>query len=232
MESTYLKDNLVALQQRIQSACETAKRPGADVTLIAASKTRDAATISAAYALGLRHYGENYVDEAITKRAGLSDTLLEATTWHFIGRIQSNKTRQIAEHFDWVHTLDREKIAQRLSNQTSHPLNVLIQVNITADTNKGGVTSEQAAELVACTLAMPNLKLRGLMTILDPAAPPRASYDSMAQLAERIGSTLSPQQQAEWGALSMGMSGDLDDAIAAGATHIRIGTDLFGPRGT
>lgn len=223
-----ISDKLLAVKGQVRQAAEAAGRRPQDITLIGASKTQSAATIVEAYAAGLRHVGENYLDEAIAKQ---SQFTADDLVWHFIGRVQSNKTRLIANHFDWVHTVDREKIANRLSrHRTGQALNILIQVNIDADQAKAGVLPEQAQALVHHASTLPNLRLRGLMTILSQTSKPESSYQSVAQLAARLKATLPTAQRDAWDTLSMGMSGDLEAAIAAGATHVRIGTALFGPR--
>ncbi len=227
-----LESNLAAINQRIEAACASSGRSPRDVLLIGVSKTKPAGDVRLAYELGLRHFGENYLAEAIEKINSTRD--LQQAVWHFIGRIQSNKTRQIAEHFDWVHTVDRPKIAQRLNDQCppGKRLNVLLQVNIDADPNKGGISPEQADTLLQAVCKLPNLQPRGLMTIL--AAPDSAGvgYRSMAQLAADLRPTVTRLcgGAGGWDTLSMGMTADLDAAVAAGATQIRIGTALFGPR--
>ena len=218
--------NLLAINQQIAHAARDAGRDPDEITLIAASKTQPGDIIQHAYDAGIRHFGENYLDEALAKRAGLATPDL---TWHFIGKIQSNKTKSIAQHFDWVHTIDRFKIAKRLSDQrTGSTLNVLIQVNIDADPAKGGVLKDEVASLVEQIDPLPNLSLRGLMTILDRTSEPASSYQSMAQLFTETRAYLN--STARWDTLSMGMSGDMAQAIGAGATQVRIGTALFGPR--
>ena len=215
---------------QIRRACEQADRDPASVTLIGVSKTKPAELVRAAYELGVRHFGENYLQEAVEKIQTLQDC---PAAWHYIGQIQSNKTRQIAEHFHWVHTVDRLKIAERLSAQcpADKTLNVLVQVNVDADPAKGGVAVDEAEALVKACRALPHLCTRGLMTILAQDSDPGASYQTVAQLFADIGATSTDIDQAQpWDTLSMGMSGDLDQAIAAGATHVRIGTALFGAR--
>ena len=226
-----IKTNLEALQARIINACSAADRDPAQITLIAVSKTKPSSQVREAAGLGLVHFGENYLDEAVTKICDCADLNL---IWHFIGRIQSNKTRTIAEQFDWVHTLDRSKIARRLNEQcpAGKQLNVLLQINIDNDPAKAGVNADEAAQLLDEVIRLPALRARGLMTILSQQADPVASYQSMAQLSARLAHQLSDNQQQDWGTLSMGMSADLDAAIFAGATHIRIGTALFGARET
>ncbi|NCF45818.1 MAG: YggS family pyridoxal phosphate-dependent enzyme [Proteobacteria bacterium] len=220
---------LEALQQRIELACARYGRNAADITLIGVSKTKPAEDIVSAYNLGLTQFGENYLQEAVDKIQKLQSLTAQ---WHYIGAIQSNKTRDIAAHFDWVHTVDRIKIGSRLSAQCPQgkTVKVLVQVNIDSDPNKSGCPRSQAAALVHELLAQPNLEIRGLMTILSKDSEPRASYESVAQLAYDIGRDLNAAQRERWDTLSMGMTGDMDEAIAAGATHIRIGTALFGGR--
>lgn len=200
---------------------------------MAVSKTRTAEMVESAARAGINEFGENYLSEALEKQSQLQHLAL---TWHFIGPIQSNKTRAIAEQFDWVHSVDRLKIAQRLADQRPAqlaPLNICLQVNISSEDSKSGVSLTQLPELAAAVHALPSLRLRGLMAI------PRASADSgeqraaFTQLAAALRSmTLcASEQQAHWlDTLSMGMSADMDAAIAEGATIVRIGTDIFGPR--
>ena len=224
-----IESNLRALNDRITRACEAVDRDPAEVTLIGVSKTKPAAAVRTAANLGVCQLGENYLDEAIVKIEATRDLDL---VWHYIGRIQSNKTRTIAELFDWVHTLDRSKIAQRLNDQcpADKKLNVLIQINIDADPAKGGVSMVEASTLLTQICHLPNLRARGLMTILAQDSNPRVSYQSMAQLFTTLGAQLDAQQTLGWDTLSMGMTGDLEAAIAAGATHVRIGRALFGER--
>ena len=224
-----IKANLDTVQARITAACIVADRKPETVTLIAVSKTKPSSLVRAAAELGLEHFGENYLEEAVGKISETADLNL---TWHFIGRIQSNKTRTIAEQFDWVHTLDRSKIARRLNEQcpAGKRLNVLLQINIDNDPAKAGVSADDAGQLLVELSRLPALRPRGLMTILSQQTDPGASYQSMAQLSARLATQLSGAQLHDWGTLSMGMSADLDAAIVAGATHIRIGTALFGAR--
>ena len=226
---TALKRNFIAVQAAIREAAEAAGRDPRAITLIGASKAQPVARLEAAHALGLRDFGENYLDDALPKLAAMAD--LDAT-WHFIGRIQSNKTRRIAEHFDWVHTVDREKVARRLSEHcpAHKTLNVLIQVNVDADPAKGGVLPDATEALARAIVELPQLELRGLMTILSREQDPAVGYRSMAQLSRTIGAALPEGAAPRWGTLSMGMSGDLSAAIHAGATHVRVGTALFGER--
>ena len=204
-----IKTNLEALQARIENACSVAGRDPREVTLIAVSKTKPSSAVREAAGLGLIHFGENYLDEAIEKIADSADLNL---TWHFIGRIQSNKTRTIAEQFDWVHTLDRFKIARRLNEQcpAGKQLNVLLQINIDNDPAKAGVIAEEADRLLAEISTLPALRPRGLMTILAQQADPVASYQSMAQLSARLAQQLSARQQQDWGTIDRGAGEDGD----------------------
>lgn len=225
LERNFLSKNYEALQRLVESA-----RPeGSKVTLLAATKTQSADTIATIHEFGIQHVGENYLAEAEAKMAKLAHLDL---TWHFIGRIQSNKTQQIANQFAWVHCIDREKIARRIANQrlSATPINVLIQVNIDQDTNKGGVQPNEVMVLAKFITTLPQLRLRGLMTILDPSTKPAVGYRSMAQLAQQVGSQFDEAQRAHWDTLSMGMSNDILEAVEAGATIVRVGTALFGPR--
>jgi pyridoxal phosphate enzyme (YggS family) len=224
-----IESNLIALNRRLAAACTAAGRDTSSVTLIGVSKTKPVDAVRTAAELGVRQLGENYLDEALEKIAATTDLNL---TWHYIGRIQSNKTRQIAEHFDWVHCVDRAKIANRLNSQCppGKTLNVLIQINIDDDPAKAGVAPSDAAQLLLPMLSLPNLAVRGLMTMLAKDLDARASYQSMAQLFESLGHQLNQEQLGAWDTLSMGMTADLEHAIAAGATHVRIGTALFGER--
>lgn len=220
--------NIDTVRMQIRHACEQAGRPGDSVTLLAVSKTRPAEDIRAAWAAGLTRFGENYLQEALDKIEQLQDLPLE---WHFIGPIQSNKTRPIAEHFDWVHSVDRLKIAQRLSDQRPNemaPLNVCLQVNISREASKSGCLPEEAPELALQFSQLPGIRLRGLMAIPAASEDPLIQHQAFAdlrQLLEQI-----RQQLPDLDTLSMGMSGDLEVAIAEGASIVRIGTALFGPR--
>lgn len=189
------------------------------------SKRKPAELIRAAVAAGVTDFGENYLQEAIGKIERLPD--LDAT-WHFIGAIQSNKTRPIAQHFHWVHTVASEKIARRLSEQCppERMLNVCLQVNVDRDPHKSGVMPEEVPPLLEGALSLPRLRLRGLMTVLQQDTDPAAGYLQLAELWKELKNTGGPH----WDSLSMGMSGDFPAAIAAGATHVRIGTAIFGAR--
>ena len=216
-----IADNLQAVRARIGRAAKAARRDADTVRLLAVSKTHPAARIAEAHAAGQQAFGENYVQEAIEKMAALPD--LE---WHLIGPLQSNKTRLAAERFQWVHTVDREKIARRLSEQRpAHlpPLNVLVQVNASGEQTKSGIAFADVDALAQAIASMPRLKLRGLMAIPEPGAP-RERYrevnDAYQSLKDRFG----------FDTLSMGMSDDLELAIEEGATMVRIGTAIFGER--
>ena len=182
--------------------------------------------VAAAHAAGQVDFGENYVQEAVAKIDALAELPLR---WHFLGRMQSNKTALIARHFDWVHTLDREKTARRLSSQRGRrePLNLLMQINIDADPAKGGIVPEQAGDLLDAVRGMAGLRVRGLMAILEKGGNPQLSFGRMRALFD----ALAKQGGSEWDTLSLGMTQDMEAAIAAGATQVRIGTAIFGPRG-
>ena len=215
------------VKAELESACRQAGRPADGVRLIAVSKTRSAAEVAALADLGQRDFAENYLQEALDKIHALADRPLR---WHFIGPIQSNKTREIASHFDWVHSLDRDKVAQRLNDQRPAalaPLNVCIQVNIDDEHSKAGIAPEQVPALAALIATLPRLRLRGLMAIPRPDSTDRgaAAFRRLAMTLSSLGNTMPGLD-----ALSMGMSDDFDVAIKEGATHIRIGTALFGPR--
>ncbi|MCP5180873.1 MAG: YggS family pyridoxal phosphate-dependent enzyme [Pseudomonadales bacterium] len=220
--------NVPTVVARIEQAVRASGRDRGAVTLIAVSKTRSAAEVRHAHALGLSDFGENYVQESMEKIAALSDLPL---TWHFIGRLQANKTRAVATHFQWVHTLDRLQLAQRLQDQlpADKLLNVCLQVNVDDDRHKGGLAlsaTDAILELAAAVRGMPGLRLRGLMTILAETTVPALGYRRLRMLFE----TLASPEHPEWDTLSMGMSGDFETAIAEGATLIRVGQALFGPR--
>lgn len=222
-----ISDNLVQVRNCIHTCASQARRNPCDITLLAVSKTKPAKDIAAAYHAGQRHFGENYLQEAVEKCDELRDL---DVVWHFIGPIQSNKTRAIAEHFAWAHSVDRLKIAHRLSEQRpAHlpPLNVCLQVNIDDEPSKAGCSPTEAHALATAIVALPNLRLRGLMAIPSPRSG-RAPFEALAHLQEQI----NHDSRLKLDTLSMGMSGDLEDAIAAGATIVRVGTAIFGPRAT
>jgi len=218
-----IPQNLQAVKARIAAAARAAGREPGAVALLAVSKAHAPALIRQAQAAGQRAFGENYVQEALDKMAQLADLPLE---WHMVGPLQSNKTRPVAERFDWVHTVEREKIARRLAEQRPAgmaPLNVLIQVNASGEATKSGVAPAQAAALAAAVAAMQGLRLRGLMAIPEPGAP-QARFREVAELYASL--------RARFGldTLSLGMSDDMEAAIAAGSTLVRIGTAIFGAR--
>jgi len=198
------------------------------VRLIAVSKTQPVELIRTLAALGQQEFAENYVQEALPKLAALADLSL---TWHYIGQLQANKTRVVAEHFHWVHTLDRERIAARLSEQRSvhaQPLNVCIQVRLADEPGKGGISKTELAQLARRVVELPRLRLRGLMCI----PPPREGFEAQRQLFAELAACARQlrEQGMQLDTLSMGMSGDLEAAVAAGATCVRIGTAIFGER--
>lgn len=219
--------NIAKVVTRIREAEQAAARPVGSAGLLAVSKTQPADAIRQAHAAGLRDFGENYLQEALDKQAQLADLDL---IWHFIGPIQSNKTRPIAEHFAWVHSVDRLKIAERLSTQRPTgllPLNVCLQVNVSDETSKSGCSLNEAPALARAIAGLPNLRLRGLMAIPAPSDDPteqRAAFARLRQLYEALANELALDT------LSMGMSQDLEAAVAEGATWVRIGTALFGAR--
>lgn len=224
--------NLQAVEATIEAACRAAERPRSTVRLLAVSKTFPAEAVLEAAACGQRAFGENYLQEGIDKIAAvakaLPDTPLE---WHFIGPIQSNKTRPIAAHFDWVHTVERLKIAQRLSEQRPPelgPLNICLQVNISGEASKSGIQPAELPALAQAVAALPNLRLRGLMAIPEPQDDPelqRLPFARLRALAQDI-----VKSGIHLDTLSMGMSGDMRAAILEGATIVRVGSAIFGAR--
>jgi hypothetical protein len=228
MNQQLLRDNIAKLLQRVRLSAEKSQRRDSDILVLAVSKTRSAADMRAAQACGLLEFGESYLQEALQKMPELEDLDL---TWHFIGPIQSNKTRPIAEHFDWVHSIDRGKIARRLSEQRPPdmaPLQVCVQVNISGETSKSGATLEDLPQLVREIITLPQLQLRGLMAIPAATGDPQLQRQSFARLRTALGQLqlIAPAMDT----LSMGMSGDIEAAIAEGATIVRVGTAIFGPR--
>lgn len=220
-----IADNIGLVSERIRAAAEAAQREAGSVHLLAVSKTKPAQAVREAYAAGMRDFGENYLQEALGKQAELTDLPL---SWHFIGPIQSNKTRAIAENFAWVHSVDRLKIAQRLSEQRPAdlpPLNICIQVNVSGEASKSGCTPADLPALAEAISALPRLKLRGLMAIPEPTDD-RAEQDAAFATVRDLQASLDLGLDT----LSMGMSHDLESAIAQGATWVRIGTALFGAR--
>ena len=211
------------MRAAIAQAEQRAGRPAGGVRLLAVSKSRSAAEVRAAYAAGLRHFAENYTQEGVGKAMALRDLDI---TWHFIGAIQSNKTRAIAQRFQWIHTVDRARIATRLNDAASKPLDVCVQVNVDAEPQKAGVAPGALAPLLAHIAALPRLRLRGLMTIGAADGDAGTGFRRLKALFDGVQN----DARAHWDTLSMGMSGDYQTAIAEGATVVRIGTALFGPR--
>jgi len=227
-----IADNLQAVEATIAAAVKDAGRARSMVQLLAVSKTFPAEAVLEAMAAGQRAFGENYLQEGVEKIAAVAraqpDTQVE---WHFIGPIQSNKTRPIATSFSWVHTVDRLKIAQRLSEQRPPelgPLNICLQVNISGEATKSGATPDELPELARQVAALPNLRLRGLMTIPEPQTDPalqRAAFAKLRKLGEALRAS-----GLQVDTLSMGMSGDMQSAILEGATIVRVGSAIFGTR--
>lgn len=226
---TTIAAKLQTVRTRLATACAAAGRQAQDVQLLAVSKTFGPEAVRAAHAAGQVAFGENYIQEAVEKMALLEDLPLQ---WHCIGPIQSNKTRLVAERFDWAHTVDRLKTAQRLSDQRPAalaPLDICIQVNVDGGANKSGVIPNAALELVQAAAALPRLRVRGLMAIPEPASGFEAQYALHArarELFDRIREAGVPLDT-----LSLGMSDDLEAAVAAGSTMVRVGSAIFGKRG-
>jgi len=216
------------VRSRIDSAAKAAGRDPAAVTLVAVSKGKSAETIRAAATAGVTDFGENYLQEALGKIDQLADLRL---TWHFVGGIQSNKTRAIAERFDWVHSIDRLAVARRLSEQRpfhAPPLNLCIQVAVVPEPSKGGLEPGNLRELAARTAELPRVRLRGLMCMPPPLPDAAAERAVFSQLKAMLDGLIAGGLPLD--TLSMGMSADFESAIAEGATHVRIGTALFGAR--
>lgn len=230
-----LSSKLLAIQQQIEQCAAASGRPAAEIGLLAVSKTQPANQLQAAYDAGQRAFGENYLQEALAKMNTLSNLDIE---WHFIGPIQSNKTRDISENFDWVHTVDRLKIADRLNKQRPEgmaPLKVCLQVNIDEEESKSGCSPDQVKELALAVAELPNIQLRGLMAIPKPIASDTATSNpgcpnAFVRMKNLLEELKRHPQLSKLDTLSMGMSGDMPLAIEAGATIVRIGTAIFGPR--
>jgi PLP dependent protein len=221
-------DALQSVLRRIAVAAGSARRNPADVRLLAVSKQQPVELVRAAAAAGQHEFGENYVREGLAKITALADLPL---TWHFIGQLQGNKTREVAEHFQWVHTVDRARIAERLSAQRSPqapPLQVLLQVSLADEPGKGGVTTTELPALAAAVARLPRLQLRGLMCIPPPARDLQAQRAPFRRLRELRDELNAGGHQLD--TLSMGMSDDLEAAVLEGATIVRVGTAIFGPR--
>jgi len=233
---TTISSNLQAVNARIAAACAAAGRDPATVGLLAVSKTWSAACVREAVDGGQRAFGESYVQEAVPKLAALADLNLE---WHFIGPLQSNKTRQVAEHFTWAHSVERLKIAERLSAQRPPhlpPLNVCVQVNVSGESSKSGCSPSEVPELCRAVAALPRLRLRGLMAIPEPGLENEGNLALADSLTRRRFAQVRGLREAlvaaglELDTLSMGMSHDLEAAIMEGATIVRVGTAIFGER--
>ena len=243
-----IQKNLLQVRARIQHACDRFNRDAAQVSLLAVSKTKPGSMIESALRLGQVDFGENYLQEALekitasryweTNKKGDQDSQpapLNKPVWHYIGAIQSNKTRQIAEHFDWVHTVSSSKIARRLSEQRpSHlsPLDIMLQVNIDSEPTKSGIKDNELHDLINLMLPLTGIRLRGLMTIPAPSSDIEAQRQPFAKLRELKEQCISHFQDdlKYFDQLSMGMTGDLEAAVAEGATWLRIGTAIFGAR--
>lgn len=228
-----LSESLASARKRLTRALDAAERPADAARLLAVSKTKPATMIRAAWVLGQREFGENYVQEALEKQAELVD--LTDIIWHFIGPLQTNKSRAVAEHFDWVHSVDRDKLARRLNDQRPDelpPLNVCLQVNVSGEASKSGVDFEALPALAETVLALPRLRLRGLMAIPAPATTLEAQRAPLARLRQALEALRARFPEAELDTLSMGMSDDLEAAILEEATLVRLGTAIFGARDT
>ena len=223
-----LESRIKLVKERVNAACIVSGRSPNSVTLLAVSKTKPIEMLREAERHGLKQFGENYADEAkekIQQRPALK------SEWHFIGRIQSNKTQTIAQHFAWIHTVDRIKVAKRLASHCPENkiLQILLQVNVDSDENKGGIEAGKIDELIKYVLSEPNLNLRGLMTILSKETDPQKGYSKLRDLFNHLQETYA-QELHNWDTLSMGMSNDLEVAVNCGATIVRVGTDIFGSR--
>ncbi|WP_394425624.1 YggS family pyridoxal phosphate-dependent enzyme [Vreelandella stevensii] len=231
MTDNALPESLAAARERLGQALDQAGRPANGATLLAVSKTKPASSVRLAWQHGQRAFGENYLQEALDKQSQLAD--LEDIVWHFIGPLQSNKTRPVAEQFAWVHSVDRLKIAKRLSEQRpAHlpPLNVCLQVNISREASKSGVLPEDALALAREIAPLTGLALRGLMAIPAPAETLDAQRKPLAELRALLETLQAALPEAPLDTLSMGMSDDLEAAILEGATLVRLGTAIFGTR--
>jgi pyridoxal phosphate enzyme (YggS family) len=225
-----IAENIQEVRQRIAAACALARRPLESVTLLAVAKTFPADAVRAAFDAGERSFGENYVQEALDKITALAD-LRDLLQWHLIGPLQSNKTRVVAESFDWVHTVDRLKIAQRLSEQRPAglpPLQLCLQVNISGEASKSGLATDEVLDVARSVAALPRVRLRGLMAVPAPASDPAAQRLPHARLRELLARL--QRDGLDVDTLSMGMTADLEAAIAEGATIVRVGTAIFGER--
>ncbi|WP_455425686.1 YggS family pyridoxal phosphate-dependent enzyme [Dryocola sp. LX212] len=226
-----IANNLTQVKDKISAAAVRCGRSPEEVTLLAVSKTKPASALAEAVEAGQRAFGENYVQEGVDKIRYFAELGKEPLTWHFIGPLQSNKSRLVAEHFDWCHTVDRLKIAARLNEQRPEgmpPLNVLIQINISDENSKSGIALSELDALAEAIAALPNLTLRGLMAIPAPEPDYERQFAVCKQMAAAFESLKS--RFATVDTLSLGMTDDMDAAIAAGSTMVRIGTAIFGAR--
>lgn len=231
MKDIALPEALAGAHARLERALHEAGRPLDAAALLAVSKTQPAARLRQAYQAGQRAFGENYLQEALDKQVALAD--LDDISWHFIGPLQSNKTRAVAEHFDWVHSVDRLKIARRLSEQRPAglaPLNICLQVNVSREDSKAGVAPEALVELARAIHQLANVRLRGVMAIPAPADTLAAQRQPLAELRTCLETLHKALPDAPLDTLSMGMSSDLEAAVQEGATLVRLGTAIFGPR--
>jgi pyridoxal phosphate enzyme (YggS family) len=231
-----IKANLATVLERLSDAALASGRSPTDTQLLAVSKTFPASDVRSAFEAGQKSFGENYVQEGVAKITELSD-IRNQIEWHFIGPLQSNKSKDVAENFDWVHSIDRLKIAQRLNDQRPDqlkPLNVCIQVNISGEVSKSGVQPAELTELCVSIKAMPKLRLRGLMSIPEPTedvAQQRADHKQLYDLFNNLkNNPLLQSSTSDFDTLSMGMSSDMTAAIAEGSTMVRVGTAIFGKR--
>jgi pyridoxal phosphate enzyme (YggS family) len=228
MSNSLILQNVTKLTNRVRLAAQKSQRSPQDISIVAASKTRSAEIIEQAFEAGLTNFGENYLQESLEKIEQLRALKI---VWHFIGPIQSNKTRSIAENFDWVHSVDRAKVARRLSAQRPDnlpPLQLCLQVNISQEPSKSGVLVQELPELMQEISELRNIQLRGLMAIPAATADTHQQLLAFGQMRELLESVQAMSSTMD--TLSMGMSGDLEVAIAQGSTLIRVGSDIFGPR--
>lgn len=222
---TDIKENLKKVHERVVKAADLAGRDPREITVMAVTKRHPVAVIRQAIAAGQRHFGENFLQEAVDK----IDQLGPGPVWHFIGQVQSNKTRRIAQSFSWVHTVDRVKIAQRLSEHRPPelgPLNICLQIKLAEEAGKGGIDPNQIDSVWRKLDQLPGIRVRGLMCIPPPSLDPKQQRHYFSQLQELF----KLNGDDSWDTLSMGMSGDLESAVAEGATIVRVGTAIFGPR--
>lgn len=231
MPEASVSESLSSARERLKAALSAAGRPLDSAHLLAVSKTKPANMLRQAYAAGQRAFGENYLQEALEKQQALAD--LDDIEWHFIGALQSNKTRDVAEHFSWVHGIDREKIARRLSEQRPPalgPIDICLQLNVSGEASKSGVDIDDLPVLAESLLTLPNLRLRGLMALPAPSDDRDRQRHAFRQVATALAELQRRFPEAPLDTLSMGMSGDLEAAVLEGATIVRLGTAIFGRR--